>query len=115
VIEKVLVRAMRGHESGLSGDPGTQSDYVRVMERFFQRNPDCVSPAVRRRALFAAYARNAHSAIVSRRIPQAVRFLRKALRSARSRADCMQVLRLGSVLCKVTGVEALRFTGLRSA
>jgi glycosyltransferase involved in cell wall biosynthesis len=112
VIDEVFVQAMRGHE-GLSADAATQSDYVRVVERFIATNGASLSETTRRQALFTTYARNARSALVSRRIALGCRLLGKAVASARTGSECAELLRLGTVLGKVSAVAMSRATGLR--
>jgi hypothetical protein len=86
---------------------------VRVVERFIATHGASLSGTVRRQALFTTYARNARSALVSRRIALGCRLLGKAVASARTGAECAEVLRLGTVLGKVSAVAVSRVTGLR--
>lgn len=81
VVEEALVRALRGHD-GLSSEPGTYEDYVRVVEQAIARYGDILFPAERRRALAATYARNARGMAIVGRWRQAVALLRKAVSHA---------------------------------
>ena len=77
VVETTLVEAMRGHD-GLSAEPGTYDDYVRVVERAVADCAGVVDDAVRNRALAATYTRNARGMLIGRRWSGAWRLARRA-------------------------------------
>lgn len=77
VVETTLVEAMRGHD-GLSAEPGTYDDYVRVVERAVADCAGVVDDAVRNRALAATYARNARGMLIGRRWADAWRLAWRA-------------------------------------
>ena len=83
-IERPLVRAMRGHEDGLSAAASTYDDYVRVVERAVAEAEGEVDDAVRHDALATTYARNARGMLIRRRWRDAWRLWRDARRHARS-------------------------------
>lgn len=66
VVEKPLVRAMRGHD-GLSAEASTYDDYVSVMERAVEAAKGVVDPEDLELAMAAAYARNAKGLLIQRR------------------------------------------------
>jgi glycosyltransferase involved in cell wall biosynthesis len=78
VVEQPLVRALRGHDDGLSATAGTYDDYLRVIERAIAEAADSVPPAERNRALAGAYARNARGMLMHDRRADAWRLARKA-------------------------------------
>ena len=83
VVEKSLVRAMRGHD-GLSAEPGTYDDYVSVMERAVKSAKGFVDPECLQLALASTYARNAKGLLIQRRWRDGVLL---ALRARRTSPD----------------------------
>lgn len=114
VIEEVLTTAMRGHD-GLSSDPGSASDYVRVVERFVAAHRDQLSPLERRQGLFETYARSARSAFVSRRLREGCRHYVKAAATVTTCSDVSKLIASAATLFRVLGVTLARATGLRRA
>ncbi len=66
VVEKPLVRAMRGHD-GLSAEASTYDDYVGVVERAVESAKGLVDPESLQLALATTYARNAKGLLIRRR------------------------------------------------
>ncbi|MGH8061503.1 MAG: glycosyltransferase family 2 protein [Pseudoxanthomonas sp.] len=66
VVEKSLVRAMRGHD-GLSAEASTYDDYVRVVEGAVKSAKGLVDPENLKIALATTYARNAKGLLIQRR------------------------------------------------
>jgi glycosyltransferase involved in cell wall biosynthesis len=77
VIEDALARAVRGHD-GLSSLSRTYDDYTRVIERAVEQAGERVDPADAKRALAAAYLRNARGAVFENRFGDAWRWTQKA-------------------------------------
>lgn len=67
VVEQVLVRAMRGHEDGLSALPHTYDDYLGVMTRAFEQARGQVDETERRRALATVNLRIARGMLIRAR------------------------------------------------
>ena len=84
VIERPLVRAMRGHDNGLSAAASTYDDYIRVVERAVADAEGEVDDDARHDALAATYARNARGMLIRRRWRDAWRLWRASRRHARS-------------------------------
>lgn len=110
VVEEPLVLAMRGHE-GLSSYPGTQRDYVGVMERFLQAHRSRIPARAAHDALFIAFVRNARSAIVSGRVEVAREILGKAMRLAGTLPEWRQVGSLWLLRARVTLARWMRRQG----
>lgn len=81
IVEATLVEAMRGHD-GLSAEPGTYDDYVRVVERAAAACAGVVDDTVCNRALATTYARNARGMLIGRRWGDAWNLARRAWRVA---------------------------------
>lgn len=79
VVERSLVRAMRGHD-GLSAEASTYDDYVRVVERAVQAARGEVADAELDRALAGTYARNARGMLIRGRWRDGWRLARDAWR-----------------------------------
>jgi glycosyltransferase involved in cell wall biosynthesis len=112
VIAEPLTIAMRGH-AGLSEDSGSESDYVHVVEQFIARHAGRIPRPVIRGALFATYARNGRSAILSRRFGRGIGYGAKALVRVSSGRDLLTVARLASTVLQSGGVVLMRAVGLR--
>lgn len=79
VIEAPLVRTLRGHD-GLSADPHTYDDYLRVVERAIEDARGLIEDAALNRALATNYARNARGLMIRGRWADAWRLARRAWR-----------------------------------
>jgi glycosyltransferase involved in cell wall biosynthesis len=112
VIPEPLTTAMRGHE-GLSADPDSDFDYVRVMEGFIAAHTDRIPRPVRRRALFRAYERNSRSAFMSGRYLRGWSFLFKGIRTAGRAGDLYSLLRTIRIFVRVTLVRLAAAAGIR--
>ena len=106
-LDEPLVLAMRGHD-GLSEDSQSQRDYVAVMERFVQSCRERIPAARARQALFRAYARNAHSNIVSGNQRDGLVLLLKAMRKATALTECGELAGLLLLSARVRVARALR-------
>lgn len=107
VVEEPLVLAMRGHE-GLSTYDGTQSDYIRVMERFVNTQGARIPARHAHDALFTAYVRNARSAIVCGRARVAREILGKAMRLSGTLSEWRQVGALCLLQARVALIRWVR-------
>ena len=67
VVDQVLVRALRGHDDGLSALPHTYDDYLRVMQRAFEEARGQIDETERRRALAAVNLRVAKGMLIQSR------------------------------------------------
>lgn len=114
VIEEPLTVAMRGHE-GLSGDPCSESDYVRVMEQFIAVHSSRIPGSIRRSALFSTYERNARSAFLSGRVAQGGGYWMRGLLNSGSRNDLLRLASLVATVGRVSAVGLARVAGLRRA
>lgn len=93
VLERKLVRAMRGH-AGLSALDRTYDDYARVIECAVAASAGQIEPEDAARALARAYARSARGMLLLRRWSAAWAFARKAWRlepDAAARARLLQL------------------------
>ena len=79
VVESPLVRTLRGHD-GLSADPHSYDDYIRVFERAISQSRGLLDDAELDRALATAYARNARGMLIHGRWSDAWRLARRAWR-----------------------------------
>jgi len=114
VIEEALTFAMRGH-AGLSEDSASESDYVRVVERFVEAHATSIPAAVRTRARFATYARNARSAMLSKRISRGFRYSVKAVACVRRASELITVARLFYPFARSAGAAVIDAIGARKA
>lgn len=107
VVERCLVRAMRGHD-GLSAASSTYDDYVRVVERAVADAQGVVDDRVRFEALASTYARNARGMLMRRRWRDALRLAAKAWRTApRGGQARSEVLQLAPFALKRAAATAL--------
>ncbi|MGY1425079.1 glycosyltransferase family 2 protein [Lysobacter sp. A289] len=67
VVDQVLVRAMRGHDDGLSALPHTYDDYLGVMERAFEDARGQVDETERQRAFASVNLRIARGMLIHSR------------------------------------------------
>ena len=81
VVEAPLVRTLRGHD-GLSADPHTYDDYLRVFEHAIGQSRGMLADADLDRALATAYARNARGMLIHGRWSDAWRLARRAWRQS---------------------------------
>ncbi|MBP3985873.1 glycosyltransferase family 2 protein [Pseudoxanthomonas helianthi] len=93
VVEAPLVRAMRGHD-GLSADPGTYDDYVRVVERAIAGARGVLDDQDLDRALASTYARNARGMLIRGRWSDAMRLIRRSWGLTQDREVRRELLRL---------------------
>jgi hypothetical protein len=107
VIEEPLTIAARGSD-GLSSIESSETDYVRVVERFVNRESGRLTPATRRAALFALYVRNARSACKSSRVTQGYRYAARALVQARSIGELANVTSTIALGSQVVAARAFR-------
>ena len=112
VIEEALTIAMRGHD-GLSSDPQSDSDYVRVIERFVATYASRIPRPVGRQALFSTYSRNSRSSIVSGRLSQGFRYWTKALANTGSLHNVSTLAALLAVIGTTVSVGAARMIGIK--
>lgn len=112
VIAEPLTIALRSHE-GLSGDPRSDSDYIRVMERFVAANGNCISGRARRSALFNAYERNCRSAFLSGRMAQGGGYWLRGLMNSSSLDEVFRLLAHLVTWGRVVGVRLARAAGVR--
>jgi Glycosyltransferase like family 2 len=112
VIEESLTIAMRGHE-GLSAVATSDSDYVRVMERFTRAHGTRLGARVCRTALFAAYHRNARSAALSGRSFESLQYAARALPHSRAWADWLGLAHVAALGGRALAVRALRIVRAR--
>jgi glycosyltransferase involved in cell wall biosynthesis len=107
VSEGAMVRAMRGHE-GLSAESSTYDDYVRVMERVVAACEGTVPEDVRRRALSAAYVRNARGLMLRGRWRDACTLAARAWRAAPDAAARRDTAGLAGFALRRLAVRTLR-------
>lgn len=93
VVEKVLVRAMRGH-AGLSAEASTYDDYVSVVERAVESAKGLVEPESLQLALAATYARNAKGLLIQRRWRDGALLALRARQTSRNPALRREIYRL---------------------
>ncbi len=93
VVEKPLVRAMRGHD-GLSAEASTYDDYIGVVERAVESARGTVDPESLQLALAATYARNAKGLLIQRRWRDGALLALKARRTSRDPALHREIYKL---------------------
>ncbi len=93
VVESPLVRTLRGHD-GLSADPHTYDDYIRVVERAIANARGLIDDAELDRALATNYARNARGLMIRGRWSDAMRLGHRAWRLTPDRGVRGMLLRL---------------------
>ncbi len=94
VVEAPLVRTLRGHD-GLSADPHTYDDYLRVVERAVEDARGLIEDAELDRALATNYARNARGLMIRGRWADAWRLARRAWRLTPDPGVRRALLKLG--------------------
>jgi hypothetical protein len=110
LLEEPLTTAMRGH-AGLSEETCSDSDYVRVMERFVIANASSIPADVRHRALFETYARNSRSAFVSGRYRRGSGYWMKGTLTVRSLEQLLTLSRLMVTFSHVVILRMARSVG----
>ncbi len=93
VVEAPLVRTLRGHD-GLSADPHTYDDYLRVVERATEDARGLIEDAELDSALATNYARNARGLMIRGRWTDAWRLARRAWQLTPDRDVRRSLLRL---------------------
>ncbi|MEP7311022.1 MAG: glycosyltransferase [Pseudomonadota bacterium] len=112
VIDEALTIAMRGHD-GLSSDPQSDSDYVRVIEHFVTTYSSRIPRPIGRQTLFSTYCRNSRSSIVSGRLSQGWKYWTKAFTNAGSLHNVSTLAALLAVFGITISVSAARSLGIK--
>lgn len=93
VVERALVRAMRGHD-GLSAASSTYDDYVRVVEAAVAGARGTLDDGELDAALAGTYLRNARGMLIRRRWVAGARLASRAWRLSRDRGQRREILAL---------------------